>query len=161
MRAAIEVATQLGLHVDDPVLIQETNNTVVWLRPHPIIAKVGTHDYSAITLNHEYDVASSLTVAGAPIASPWGDVGPVSDPETGYVVTLWCRQDTETSAEPNETGVGHSLRLVHDAMTRINVQLPSFRDGIAHAQSVLAKDAPMSALAGGDRDFLRHSFAEL
>ena len=31
MRAAIEVAAQLGLHVDDPVLIQETNHTVVWL----------------------------------------------------------------------------------------------------------------------------------
>ena len=41
MRAAINVASRLGLHADDPVLIQETNNTVVWLRPHPVIAKVG------------------------------------------------------------------------------------------------------------------------
>jgi hypothetical protein len=41
-RAAIEVAEELGLTLDGPLLIQETNNTVVWLRPYPIIAKVGT-----------------------------------------------------------------------------------------------------------------------
>ncbi len=39
---AIEAAERLGLAVTDPVLVQETNNTVLWLAPHPVIAKVGT-----------------------------------------------------------------------------------------------------------------------
>ena len=34
-RAAIDVANQLGLILDEPLLIQETNHTVVWLRPLP------------------------------------------------------------------------------------------------------------------------------
>ena len=40
VQAAVEVAGQFGLTVEDPTLIQETNNTVVWLRPHSVIAKV-------------------------------------------------------------------------------------------------------------------------
>jgi hypothetical protein len=42
--AACRVAADFGFVADDPVILQETNNTVVWLRPHPIIGKVGTRN---------------------------------------------------------------------------------------------------------------------
>jgi hypothetical protein len=29
---------------ENPLIVQETNNTVVWLRPSDVIAKVGTRD---------------------------------------------------------------------------------------------------------------------
>lgn len=35
-RAAVEVAERVGFSVEEPVLIQETNNTVGWLRPHAL-----------------------------------------------------------------------------------------------------------------------------
>jgi hypothetical protein len=60
-RAAVEVARQTGLDSDDPVLIQETNNTVVWLRPHPVVAKVGTRSASAETLVREHAAVSALS----------------------------------------------------------------------------------------------------
>ena len=37
--AACRVAAEYGLISHDPVILQESNNTVVWLRPHAIIAK--------------------------------------------------------------------------------------------------------------------------
>jgi hypothetical protein len=40
--AASRVAAKYGFGVQDPVVVQETNNTVVWLRTHAISAKVGT-----------------------------------------------------------------------------------------------------------------------
>jgi len=159
--AAVRTARRLGLEVDDPHLIHETNNTVVWLRPHPIIAKVGTHDYSSTKLHHEHQMASALVAAGAPIAPPLHDVGLLTDPESGFVISLWNRQETIPDVTPAAASVGGSLRLLHDAMTRIDVPLPSFRDEIAHAELVLSRDAPMAALAPADREFLRQTFADL
>jgi hypothetical protein len=40
--ATFELAEQSRLSVAEPILIEETNNTVLWLRPHAIIAKVAT-----------------------------------------------------------------------------------------------------------------------
>jgi hypothetical protein len=42
VRAATEVAEQFGILSTEPVVLQETSNTVVWLRPEPVIAKVGS-----------------------------------------------------------------------------------------------------------------------
>ena len=50
--AAVRVGSHHGFATDTPILVQETNNTVVWLRPHAVIAKVGTRSHSteALTL---------------------------------------------------------------------------------------------------------------
>ncbi len=157
----MRAAQRLGLEPNNPFLIQETNNTVVWLRPYPIIAKVGPHGYSPTMLRHELEVASALAAAGAPIAAPWQDVGLLTDPETGFVISLWDRHETLAGAAPAGTSVAGSLHVLHDAMARIRVPLPSFRVAIAHAQLVAARDQPMAALDPGDREFLRRSFAEL
>ena len=161
MRAAIEVADRLGLVVDDPVLIQETNNTIVWLRPNPAIAKVGTHAYSAETLVLEHDVAAALTVLGAPVVSPLLDVKPVRDPETGFVVTLWNRMDHDPNVVIDGKSVGRSLRQIHQGLSASNVPLPSFRVDLKRAQIALSDDARVGALAPGDRMFLRAAFAHL
>jgi hypothetical protein len=161
VQAAIDVAHQLGLHVDGPVLIQETNNTVVWLRPNPIIAKVGTHADSADRLILEHRVASALTAVGAPTASPLSDVPPMRDNESGFVVTLWERLTKDSNRVVSGEQVGRSLGLVHEAMTRITVELPSVRICLERTRTALFDDARMAALATEDRDFLRHAFAEL
>lgn len=159
--AAVRTARRLGLEPEDPHLIQETNNTVVWLRPLPIVAKVGTHDYSSSTMLHEHEVASALAAAGAPIAAPWHAIGLLTDPESGFVISLWDWHESVASTEPEAASIAGALRLLHDAMARISVRLPSFRDAIAHAQLVVSRDEPMAALALDDREFLRRSFAEL
>ena len=161
MRAAIEVATQLGLHVDDPVLIQETNHTVVWLRPYPIIAKVGTRSGSAVALNHEYEVASALTAGGAPVAPPVPDMRPIRDLHSGFLMTFWTRLDNDASAVVGEVDVGLSLQSVHEAMARIAVELPNFRVGLERTQVALSDDARMTALSTEDRVFLRNAFSDL
>jgi hypothetical protein len=56
-RAAADIAANHGIRADNPLLLQETNNTVVWLRPSDVIAKVGTRADSADELQREYEVA--------------------------------------------------------------------------------------------------------
>ena len=48
--AASRVAEIFGFATNDLIVVQETNNTLVWLRPHAIIAKVGKWHHSADSL---------------------------------------------------------------------------------------------------------------
>jgi len=42
VEAAVSVAHRFGVAVVDPVTLSDSNNVVVWLRPAPVVAKVGT-----------------------------------------------------------------------------------------------------------------------
>jgi Ser/Thr protein kinase RdoA (MazF antagonist) len=160
-RAAIDVANQLGLILDEPLLIQETNHTVVWLRPFPIIVKVGTRGDSAEALIREHDVASALAVRGAPIAPPLPGVGTMRDRETGLVVTLWSRLDHDPNAQADGPIVGQSLSRIHEALDGCDVALPSFRDGLERTRIALFDDLRITALSPVDRAFLRAAFTDL
>lgn len=157
-RAAVEVAGQLGLAVDEPVLVQETNNTILWLTPHEIIAKVGTHADSGDALIREHAIASELAARDAPLAPPLPGGAPVRHAETGYVVTLWCRLDHDPSVRVSELAVGASLRSLHAALELCSVMLPSFRLGLERARRALADDSRLAALNPADRTFLRTAF---
>ncbi len=160
-RAAVTVVERLGVTVDRPVLVQETNNTVIWFAPHAIIAKVGTHSGSGERLVREHALASELATRSAPVASPLPGAAPVRDADTGFVVTLWCRLDHDQSARVSEPAVGASLRELHDALTVCGVGLPSFRLDLERARRALSDDVRLAALAPADRAFLRGAFDDL
>lgn len=159
-RAAVEVAQRLGFVVEEPVLVQETNNTVVWLRPHAIIAKVGTHPGSGEGLLREHEVASELAAHGAPVAPPLHGAAAQRDPETGFIVTLWCRLEHD-GAPASGAIVGESLSRVHEARCLSNATLPSFRVGLERARHALSDDLQVQALVHADRTFLRAAFDDL
>ena len=66
--AALAVAHQHGLANMDPTIVHDSNNTVVHLRPYPIVAKVGTTPLAgrADGLRRELRVLVFLAAAGAP-----------------------------------------------------------------------------------------------
>ena len=144
--AAVEIAHEIGLDVAEPVLIQETNNTVVWLRPHAIIAKVGTRTGSSEALVREFEVATALAGLGAPVAPPLPDSSPVQHDPTGFLVTLWSRLEHNPDSEPDERTVGSSLADIHRALAECGLALPSFRVGLERARVTLFDDFQMMAL---------------
>ena len=160
-RAAVAVAERLGLTVYEPVLVQETNNTVIWLAPQAVIAKVATHPESGERLMREHAIASELAERGAPVASPLPGATPVRDAETGFVVTLWCRLENDAGRRVRGQAIGASLRELHDALTTCGVDLPSFRLDLERARSALYDDLRVAALAPADRAFLRSAFDDL
>ena len=157
----MRVAIDLGMNLGEPALIQETNHTVAWLRPYPVIAKVGTRRDSAAALRHEYEVASAIAAGGAPVAAPRPGIGPLVDLESGFVVTLWSRLEVDPALRLEEADRGTSLRLIHEALARIDVALPSFRVGLERTRIALFDDRRMAALPEQDRFFLREAFEEL
>jgi hypothetical protein len=153
-RAAVEVARQVGLDCTDPLLIQETNNTVVWLRPHPVIAKVAVRTRSFTDLLREHEVATVLVAHNAPIASPLAGVGPLWDDHSGFPVTLWNRLVADGQHSVSGEMVGRSLRQLHEAFDQTGVVLPSLMDELMETRKLLMGDHPIPALGRADRRLL-------
>lgn len=146
-----------GFKTEHPLLLQETNNTVVWLRPHAIVAKVGKWRHSRQSLIREHAVATALVVDEAPIAPPARDVEPTLDQHSGFMVTLWERlEPANFEVTPNQ--IGESLRQLHEALAHYAGELPSFKVGLDLARATLADDERMAALRPDDRALLREEF---
>jgi len=161
IEAAARVGSQYGYATAKPVLLQETNNTVVWLRPHEIVAKVGTRSHSSEALTLEHAVAAAMAADGAPIASPVPNVEPTFDPETRFLVTLWNRLEHDPDREIAAEDSAWVLRLLHEHLARYEGALPSFKDKLSRARAALADDDLMAALPTTDRSMLRAAFDRL
>src|ERR1700735_4600091 len=111
--AAVAVGRGFGLCADQATLLQETNNTVVWLRPDPVIAKVATRPGAVHGLRVEHAIAVELADALAETARPVSGAVPTRHDETGYVVTLWERLESADRPEVAPAVVEGSLRRLH------------------------------------------------
>ena len=112
--AASRIGASHGYPAEDPAVLQESNNTVVWLRPHPVIAKVGKWRHSVETLVREHAVAVVLAARGAPIAPPLPGVQPTRDDKTDFIVTLWTRLANAPASTVEPADLGTSLSRLHD-----------------------------------------------
>jgi hypothetical protein len=158
----MRVAARHGYETDDPVVFQESNNTVVWLRPHAIVAKVGKWHDSVDALTREHAVAVALAGRGASIAPPLAGVEPTLDPPTGFLVTLWSRLDHDPEREVAPTDMGASLRRLHEDLALYEGDLPSFQQvSLDRARAALGVDELMAALPTDDRSMLRFAFDRL
>jgi hypothetical protein len=160
VRAATEVAEHFGILSTEPLLLQETNNTVVSLRPEPVIAKVGVRVRSQDEIRLEYAVAFELAALGAEIARPIQGTQPTSHTDTGFIVTLWERLDGADRATVPPDELARSLRRLHFALDQTQVALPSFRGMLTKASEALEDDSIMAALRHVDRELLRASYEQ-
>ena len=135
----------------DPDVIQDTNNVVVWLRPHPVIAKVGVRPPVRDALRREFEVCVFLHGNGAPVGRPleWSDSG-------RFPVSLWRREDV-TGRAPDPVAVAEALSAVHAALHSYTPPLPSSWAATDEARAALADDRLMSALPGPDLTMLREA----
>jgi hypothetical protein len=156
--AARRVGAMFGYTSEHPVLIQETNNSVVWLHPHAAIAKVGKWPESEAALIKEHAVARALIGDGAPVASPLAGIGLTHDAATGFIVTLWERLETADGLHATPEEIADSLRELHGGLERYDGDLPTFEAAIDLAETALRDDRVMHALAPDDRTLLRHTF---
>ena len=156
VRAAVEVVRGLGLRPTDPVILQETNRAVIWLRPEPVVAKVGR---DAANLRAENSLATALVAAGGPVAAPYGVIGPVEHEPSGLVVTLWQLVEGALGLDshPPET-LAPSLVSLHKALATLEVDLPSYEDDLWRSRHLLDDDGAMAGLPEPDRSFVRTVF---
>jgi Ser/Thr protein kinase RdoA (MazF antagonist) len=156
--SAVRVAAACGWPATDPVVLRETNNAVIWLRPHEVVAKVGRWEQSEQEFRLERAVADALARNGTPIAAPLGPVEPVRDREAGFLVTFWERLSPDDARDLDPIEHGSALRRLHRGLRGFEGDLPSFRRGLELARRALESLVSISA---ADRALLRHGFDEL
>jgi hypothetical protein len=86
--AAVAVAREHGLRVDEPRVLKDSHNLVVHLAPSPVVARVGQamSELRPGIRGRELAVARWLVDRGAPVLPPFHDE--VLERE-GYDMTLW------------------------------------------------------------------------
>ena len=144
LEAAGASGAAAGFASTDPLVLQQTNNVVVWLRPHPVVAKVGRWPHSAEVLAREVAVAQHLATTGAPSAAP---IGPLRiDGPGGLPVSLWERIEEVEGATLDEIELARALASLHEGLRSLPPGLPSFLWAIDLAAATLADDHRMQSL---------------
>ena len=158
--AALAAGRAAGYEHARPEVLQRTNNVVVWLAPHPIVAKVGIRSNSRRLLQRESELCAELVALGSPVPTPWRDsplhsehglrpgAGRYGDAE--LPVSLWRQVDTRGAA-PTPIETATLLRRVHEDLarcdlTRLDEPLPSYLDALDGPEGA---DAAEFSEAGG------------
>ncbi|MEV0630440.1 phosphotransferase enzyme family protein [Nonomuraea wenchangensis] len=127
--AAVAVAREHGVRVAEPVLLHDSFNLRVHLRPAPVVARVPTvtamgRDRPDEVLRRELEVVSHLHRAGAPVVPPSDLLPPGPHLWDGFAVTFWtyAEHDPERVISPEEAGRG--LAELHEALRGFPGELP-------------------------------------
>jgi hypothetical protein len=122
--AAVAVAREHGVSVDDPVVLRAQWHVLVHLRPAPLVARV-TADVPG---GGSGDVARELYVArhaaegGAPVIQPSDLLDPGPHERDGRTIAYW--RFVEERGELDPAAAGRALRAVHDALADYDGDLP-------------------------------------
>ena len=153
--AAVAAGAAFGIFSNAPLVVHETNNTVVWLRPEAVVAKVATRPDARDDVRLEHEIALELVAVGGEIASPMPGTGVTVHEETGFVVTLWERLDGAVRSEVEPAALHESLLRLHGALARTTHELPTYRASLTRARAALDDQSVTAAMLRDDAAFLR------
>src|SRR6185369_10736299 len=107
INAAHVVAEQHGVKRGAPVILKDTNHTIVHLAPEPIVAKVSVEKrfrQRSSSLEREVLVAQLLGEAGAPVVRPTNILPAGPHYVDGVELTFWdfCPHDPDAEISPSE-----------------------------------------------------------
>ena len=164
IEAAVRVATAFGVQVKEPVPLRSTNNTVVWLRPTMVVAKVGVGHHRRLA--DELRVALELSVLGGPAAAPASEIPELVHRYDGFEITFWrYYPQPPGGATISSMQLAGALRRLHEILGAISPgtrsRLPSFLEELGAVRVLLADASRLELLSEGDRLLLLHAFDRL
>ena len=163
IEAAVRVAEDFGLRIDEPVPLRSTNNIVAWLRPAPIVAKVRRR--SDAGFRRERQIASALSARGAPVVPPAHEMPAIVHSHDGFDITFWryCPQPSDSDIEGAR--IATALQRLHAAYAEISgelhANLPSYMAELDAVSDLLRDAGRLAELPDADRHVLRDAFDHL
>jgi hypothetical protein len=152
--SALDVAAGLGMAVARPQLLRSTNNTVIWLQPFPVVAKVAPEGNGL--LQWELIVASALGGMGAPVVAPLELAGPMVHHSGRWDVTFWPYHP-QTGETPDPVALGRALEQLHHVLGEVAQRdgrsVPGWDQGPRDVMEQLGDGSFASALSAEDRIF--------
>jgi hypothetical protein len=161
--AALSVVAELGVAGERAVVLEDWNNTIVWVAGTAIVAKVGTshfRDAALESLERELAVSAYLAERGAPVVRPTEEVPAGPHRWRDLIVTLWRFVERAQGAELRPAAVASALKAVHEAMVGFEGGLPRFDVALDDAAGLLRPERSPQ-LQAADREFLLRVVGEL
>lgn len=163
--AAVGIARAHHVKAGAPVVLKDSNNTVIHLPPSPLVAKVATSTLrrrAGSHLGRELDVALHLAGVGAPVVEPSGEIPPVVHRRGGLEVTFWQYCPGEIREEIDSPELAAALSRFHAAFAGYPGALEPFTEDYEACCSLLEDAGRLSPeLSPADRRFLRRVYERL
>jgi hypothetical protein len=169
--AATSTASELGLTVEDAIVLNDSNRIVVRLLPCNIVARVAPITFQGVGVYSlwsdyqaraeiEVEVVRQLGAAGSPVA--------VLDPRTeprvyvrdGFAINMWTYFEP-VGSEVAPDDYAHALQRLHADMRQIDLNTPHFVDRVADTEHWVATRDVTPELTDPDRRFLAERLSDL
>lgn len=162
LRASTSLASELGLSVDDAIVIQHANRITVRLMPCGVLARVAaTARRNQEVAAFELEMAQRFEETGSPIAVLEPRVEPLVYVRDGFAITYWKYYEPLPSGDITPAEYAEALERLHGGMRQLDVPAPHFTDRVDEAQSIVRDRAQSPELVDDDRDLLTNSLSSL
>jgi hypothetical protein len=149
--ATTATASELGLGVDDTIVLHNSNKIALRLLPCDAVARVAP--VGEQVLHREVEVVQGLDAAGSPVARLDPRVTPGVYERDGFAFTFWTYYEQTTTALPR-TDYATALARLHTELRTLDVAIPHFTDRVAEAQEVVANRDLSPGIVDADRALL-------
>ncbi|WP_317441209.1 phosphotransferase [Streptomyces collinus] len=152
-------ASELGLQVDDVVVIHNSDRVALRLVPCDVLARVAPLGHLADS-EFEVEVARRLVDVDAPVAELESRVDPRVHARDAFAVSLWTYYEpVESVIAP--TDYAEVLLRHHAALRRIDLDAPHFTDRVARALREVNDRERSAELPDSDRELLGSALSGL
>jgi hypothetical protein len=163
LRRAVEAgratASDLGLEVDDVVVIHNSDRVALRLAPCDVLARIAPVGNLADS-EFEVAVARRLTAADAPVAELDPRVEPRVLVRDAFAISLWTYYEpAESEIAPAE--YADAFLRHHAALRRIDLDAPHFTDRVAVALREVNDQEKTPELPESDRELLSGTLSGL
>ncbi|MER6570478.1 phosphotransferase [Streptomyces sp. NPDC001093] len=163
LRRAVEAgwatASELGLQVEDVVVINNSDRVVLHLVPCDVLARVAPSGHLAGS-EFEVEVARRLADVDAPVAELEPRVDPRVNVRDTFAISLWTYYEPVGSETAPADYAGVLMRH-HAALRQIDLDAPHFTDRVAGALREVNDREQSPELLDSDREFLSNTLSGL
>ena len=152
MAAATALAAGLGLHVDDVVMVHNSNKIALRLLPCDVLARVAVRGRAVAAL--EVELGRRLAATGSPVAALEPRVKPRVYERDGFTVTFWTYYEPVAPGPDSPAVYADALQSLHSGLRRVDIETPHFWDRVAQAERLVAQRKDTPTLPEPDRHLL-------
>src|SRR5882757_471146 len=158
--AAMSIASELNLAVDDAIVLSDSNRLVVRLTPCDIVARVAPMSHFA-SVELEVELVRGLAQMDSPVAGLDARVEPRVFVHDGFKIAMWAYFEPVQSRMLPPAEYAQTLARLHAGLRRIEVTTPHFMDRVADIQRDVASRDVTPDLVDTDRALLANTLRDL
>jgi hypothetical protein len=172
VQAARATVSDLGLHVDDAVVVHNSDRVAVRLIPCDVLARVAKSSWQA-GMAFEAEVAGRLTETGGPVGQLEPRVQPRVYLRDDFAITLWTYYEPVVAAHRggvDQLGMtanlasadyAHALARLHASLREIGLAAPHITIRLDGWAGAVRDRARTPDLGERDRKLLRDTFSRV